>query len=341
MTWLDLFRMDNENIPLVSVVMTACKTEQSFFEEAVNSILGQTFSDFEFLLVDDGLGDENRAWLSSVLDERLHVLHNGENIGQSKSVNKALAIAKGKYVVRMDADDIALPTRVERQVAFMEDNPGLIAAGAQIRFLGTDKVRPRSFSCEGELRAVFALKNPLVHPTLIIRLEMLREWGIHYNETILYAQDYMLWVDLLEVGEVALQPEVVLLYRLHSGQVTKRKTGEQKVCADRARLKYLRMSGVEASLRDAELIGEVANGALSASRAEYDAACRLLARSCTCDNASFETRWMRRLVAAHVVRSVLVGLKSPGGFRRLAWPRFWRAILCVPYWPYYIKSLMC
>ena len=324
--------------PCVSVIMAAYRTEQKYFEEAVNSILSQTFRDFEFLLVDDGLTEENREWLHTIEDQRLHVLVNETNIGQSRSVNRALKVARGKYVVRMDADDVAVQTRIERQVSFMEANPELTAAGAQVRFLGTDKVRPRLFSDEEELRATLALRDPLIHPTMVLRLESLKKAGVRYNEEILYAQDYMLWVDLTSVGKIALQPEIVLEYRVHEGQISHKKVGAQSACANQARLKYLRSLGVDATLRDAELLGEIANGTLKASNQDYNEVCNLITKSAKREDVNLDSYWIRRLLASHTLRSVLVGLKLPGGIKRLTWGRFWAALLCVPYWPYYVRA---
>jgi glycosyltransferase involved in cell wall biosynthesis len=325
--------------PFVCVIMAAYRTKQEFFEEAVGSILGQTYGNFEFLVVDDGLSEENRAWLGSVGDERLRVIVNDENLGQSRSVNKALGAARGRYVVRMDADDVAVPTRIERQVAFMEAKPGLIAAGAQVRFLGSDTVRPRPFSCDEELRATLALKNPLVHPTMILRLGALLEHGIRYDVEQRYAQDYMLWVDLCDAGEIALQPEVVLEYRIHGGQVTSRRGDAQRACADQARLKYLRSAGVDATLRQSELLGMIANGPLSTAPAELDEVCRFLIDAARRDDVSLDASWVERIVASHVLHSVLYNLRCSGGIRYLAWPRFWAALFKVPFWPYYIKAI--
>ncbi|MFC7579898.1 glycosyltransferase family 2 protein [Schaalia naturae] len=328
-----------KDLPFVSVIMAAYDTNQEFFEEAVGSILGQTYGNFEFLIVDDGLSEENRAWLGSVGDERLRVIVNDENLGQSRSVNRALGEARGRYVVRMDADDVAVPTRIERQVAFMEADPDLIAAGAQVRFLGTDKVRPRPYSCDEELRATLALRNALVHPTMILRLDALFERGIRYDVEQRYAQDYMLWVDLCTAGKIALQPEILLEYRIHGGQITSKKGDAQRACADQARLKYLRSTGVDATLRQSELLGRITNEALSAAPAELDEVCHFLIDAARRDDVSLDASWVERIVASRVLRSVLYNLRCSGGIRYLAWPRFWAALFKVSFWPYYINAI--
>jgi glycosyltransferase involved in cell wall biosynthesis len=328
-----------KDLPFVSVIMAAYRTEQEFFEEAVGSVLGQTYGNFEFVIIDDGLSEENRSWLGSIGDERLRVIVNDENLGQSRSVNRALSVARGRYVVRMDADDVAVPTRIERQVAFMEANLDLIAAGAQVRFLGTDTVRPRPYSCDEELRATLALRNALVHPTMILRLDALFERGIRYDVEQRYAQDYMLWVDLCAAGEIALQPEVVLEYRIHGGQITSKKGDAQRACADQARLKYLHSAGVDATLRQSELLGRITNGPLSAAPAELDEVCHLLIDAARRDDVSLDASWVERIVASCVLRSVLYNLRCSGGIRYLAWPRFWAALFKVPFWPYYVKAI--
>lgn len=120
----------------ISVVMPTFNTPVEFLEEAVNSILAQTFRDFEFIIIDDCSTDDSRFYLDSLRDERIRLIRNPENLGVTKSLNIGLKAATGKYVARMDSDDISLPTRFEKQFAFMERNPDVVLCGTNIKSFG-------------------------------------------------------------------------------------------------------------------------------------------------------------------------------------------------------------
>src|SRR5882672_11542755 len=109
------------NSPLVSVIMTVYNTEK-YLTEAVNSILNQSLKDFEFIIIDDGSTDGSAQLLDSFLDPRIRIFKSSENLGLIVQSNKALGLARGKYIARMDSDDISLPTRLATQVAFLESH---------------------------------------------------------------------------------------------------------------------------------------------------------------------------------------------------------------------------
>lgn len=217
--------------PRASIVMSAAATPQQFFAESISSCLEQTVSDFELIVIDDGLSEENKTFLTSLHDPRLIVIKNEHNIGQSKSVNKGMRRAHGTYIVRMDADDMMLPTRLATEIAFMDEHPDVIAASARAELTSTGRVVPKRVLSEDELTCSLFFANTLVHPTMIIRRDAAVEVGLWYDEDILYAQDYKFWADALEVGVIALIPEVVLRYRVHSGQISAAKRDAQTACA--------------------------------------------------------------------------------------------------------------
>lgn len=325
--------------PLVSVIMAAFATNQEYFQESVESILNQSYENFEFLLVDDGLTEQNREYLKLLNDQRLKVLENESNIGQSRSVNRALEKAHGKYVVRMDADDIAVPTRLEDQVSFMEEHSELIAAGAQVQYLGGSKIRPRKLT-ENEIRTWLLFKNVLIHPTMILRRDLLDKNGIKYDPDLLYAQDYMLWVDLCESGNVALQEKIVLLYRIHENQITNTKKQAQTHFANYARLKYLTRYRSNVTYSESELIGEIANASLTAHWSRYDDVINLLldAEVARCQNINYQI--IKKIMYLNIVKSVVCILWKSHRLSYLNWPYFWKALLCVPYWFYYFRNFL-
>lgn len=117
----------------ISVVMPTYNTEVSILKEAVDSILNQTFGDFEFIIIDDGSTNNSVEYLKSLQDQRVKIIRNDTNIGITKSLNIGLRAAKGKYIARMDSDDIAFPDRFEIQYAFMESHPDVFVCGAKVK----------------------------------------------------------------------------------------------------------------------------------------------------------------------------------------------------------------
>ncbi|WP_455137102.1 glycosyltransferase family 2 protein [Thermophilibacter sp.] len=234
----------DNNTPKVSVVMAAYRTEQRYFEESISSILRQTEGDFEFIIVDDGLSSENRDYLRSLHDDRITVLVNDCNIGQSRSVNKAFGVVRGSYIFRMDSDDVSLPDRLKEQIAYMDQNPSLVACGAYARVLGGKRVLPGKHASRNAWLASMFFSNEMIHPTMCLRADVVKQGRVRYDESILYSQDYMMWVNLMEHGDVGIAPDVVLEYRVHEGQITNKKNVEQRRCALRAQLRLFEDSGI-------------------------------------------------------------------------------------------------
>ena len=120
----------------ISVVMPVYNVEISMLEEAVNSILSQTFQDFEFIIIDDASNDDTYNYLNGIKDERIILIRNSEHLGITKSLNIGLKEAKGKYIARMDGDDISLPQRFEKQYEYMESHPDVIVCGTGVEIFG-------------------------------------------------------------------------------------------------------------------------------------------------------------------------------------------------------------
>lgn len=244
----------------ISVVMPTYNTEVSILKEAVDSILNQTFGDFEFIIIDDGSTNSSVEYLKNIQDQRVKIIRNDTNIGITKSLNIGLRVAKGKYIARMDSDDIAFLDRFEKQYAFMESHPDVFICGAQARYF-KDKALPvpdsdnqikkqsvfiKKKASRGKgnteiinskmedmesyrVRMLFTNPGP-VHPTAFFNHEKLIQYKIEYNEEIVYAQDYDLWMRISSVGKICTLPEVLLYYRVHSGQITKEHRKKQIQC---------------------------------------------------------------------------------------------------------------
>ncbi len=206
----------------VSVVMPTYNTPVPFLREAVDSILQQTFRDFEFIIIDDGSTDDSVAYLQSLRDKRVRLIRNPKNLGISKSLNIGFRAAQGKYIARMDSDDISLPMRLEKQYAFMEKHPDMMMCGSNIERFGAYSKRTHHRINDMEryrISALFVNPGPS-HPTIIINRELLTRYNISYDEDIKYAEDYGLYAEICKHGTVSLLKEILLQHRIHNQQVS-------------------------------------------------------------------------------------------------------------------------
>jgi glycosyltransferase involved in cell wall biosynthesis len=202
--------------PRVSVLLPV-RNGATFLREALESVLAQTLADFEFLVVDDGSIDETPAILSSVRDGRLRVLRQ-EPLGLVVALNRAVAEARGPLLARMDADDVSLPERLERQVAYLDARPrvGLVAVGVETIGRGERIVLPDD---DAALRRRLLLRNPFTHGAVVLRAEALRQAG-GYRADYGANEDYDLWRRMARSWELAALPEILYRYRRHEQATT-------------------------------------------------------------------------------------------------------------------------
>ena len=221
----------------ISVVMPVYNTPVQFLQEAVDSILNQTFEDFEFIIIDDGSADDIRQYLGSLTDPRIRLLHNETNLGITKSLNIGFRTAQGKYIARMDSDDVSLPERFEKQTAFMESHPNVIVCGARavkygqrLPSVSTDTATVRFESMENyKVRLLFVNPGPL-HPTAFFRRAILLQYQILYDERLVYSQDYGMWMSLCNYGQICSLPDVLLIHRAHDNQISRAHRDKQIYC---------------------------------------------------------------------------------------------------------------
>ena len=211
-----------KNKPLVSVVMPAYNVEQ-YVESAVESILNQTFQDFELIIIDDGSIDATFSILQSFkkIDKRISLVRNKNNIGVSKSLNKGLKLAKGKYIIRMDADDWSYPERFELQIKLMQDNPSVVVSGSYIEVcdsnLRTKYVRKYNID-DYSIRKHLFRYSPFAHPATIWQAKVIKEE--EYNEAISVSQDYELYFRVGKIGKFLNLAKSLLKLRMHEGSVS-------------------------------------------------------------------------------------------------------------------------
>lgn len=226
--------MDNKiTHPTVSVLMSVYNEPLNWIQQAIDSILTQTFTDFEFIIINDKPDRmELKEFLerNSANDSRIHIHTNPENIGLTKSLNVGLKLCMGKYIARMDADDVSLPERFQKQVEFMDNYPEIIASSALACQWDGSKLmgalyRPITHS---QFVEYILTSSPFIHPLLIIRNCVIDRYHIKYDESFKVSQDYKLAADLIKIGQLSNLNEILLHYRVSNCQISKSRGREQE-----------------------------------------------------------------------------------------------------------------
>lgn len=251
----------------ISVVM-AVHNGMPFLPAAVESILGQSFGDFEFIVIDDASADGSSKVLRQIKDDRVRLITNKKQLGLSRSLNKGLAAAKGKYVARMDHDDISLPGRLAAQFDFMEANSKIDVLGTWARTLGLAKEQTWDYPIrDDEIRAEMLFNSVLVHSTVVLRRATLAKYKLSYDPKIARAQDYELWARGAKHLRFANLGRVLLRYRIHKKQVGQKHAGQQQAVAAKVRGRQLRALGLSPSKADLHLHNSISQWRFPASRA--------------------------------------------------------------------------
>ena len=218
--------------PLVSVLLCVFNGER-YLEEALDSIAGQTYSHWECIIIDDCSTDKTSEILAKYAqkDQRFRVFRNEKNLRLPSSLNRGLNFVKGEYVLRMDADDISRPDRMEKQVAFMQQHPEIAVAGSKVFLWREGETVARLDLRRTDMPSVqsrFIFFNPIVHPSIIARTQLIKSIG--YDPAFTCTEDLNLWVQMLCKGmKIAILDDYLLLYRIHANQITATSLQKQKV----------------------------------------------------------------------------------------------------------------
>lgn len=236
----------NVNTPLVTVLMPVYNADL-YLKEAVESILAQSYSHFELLIINDGSVDGSVNIIKSFTDERVHLVENETNLGLIATLNKGFDLAKGKYIARMDADDVALPNRLKEQVVYLEKNEEVGVYGCGYVDLKHEQEGKQTvfLSDHDALKSVLFFNSCMGHPTVMFRTELLRANELKYNPEFKHAEDYEFWVRTIELTKFSNSPKVLLQYRIHDKQVSTTEAAAQKVVAAHIRLFMIEKLGIK------------------------------------------------------------------------------------------------
>ena len=214
--------------PKVTVLMSVYNGEKHL-KEAIDSILTQTFTDFEFLIINDGSTDKTGETLRSYNDPRIRIIENLQNIGLTKSLNKGLTLAKGEYIARQDADDISLQERLATQVNFLDNHPEIGLVGSW--YIIIDRNGEELLKCtlpveNAEVRKRIMEFNPFAHGSVMLRKKCIEEVG-PYDEKFSCAQDYELWFRILDRHQAANISAYLYKWRFNQDSIVARRYAEQ------------------------------------------------------------------------------------------------------------------
>lgn len=217
--------------PKISLIMSVYNGED-YLLEAVESVINQTFTDWELIIINDCSTDSTAQILSDCAgrDPRIKVHTNEVNLRLPSSLNKALSLAQGKYIARMDADDICLPNRLEKQFDFMENNQDV--ALSSCRFMTLKNGVVSSGGCGGKcdyesIKSLLLVTNPILHPGIIAKADAIKQLG--YDKNFTCTEDMELWTRFVMAGHrVEILPEYLMVYRLHDKQITETTLEKQR-----------------------------------------------------------------------------------------------------------------
>lgn len=230
-------------MPRASVIMPVYNNA-NYVQGAIHSILTQTYTDFELIVIDDGSTDGSAFLISQIEDPRVRKVFHQQNCGLVATLNEGLRMANGEYILRMDSDDLSTPDRLGIQITFMDEHPFVDLSGTAFTYEigGRPHVNPTSHE---EIKTWLLFHCCICHPTVIMRNSMVNRLGVQYDSDYPHAEDYELWARLAPQIHMANLPINLLYYRQHTGQVSNRHRLIQADSARRIRQKQLLRLGLQ------------------------------------------------------------------------------------------------
>mgnify|MGYP000566060546 FL=1 len=221
--------------PLISVIIPAFNAEL-YIQEALKSVCSQTYLNLEIIIIDDGSSDRTREIIEQFQDTRI-LLISRENRGLIATLNEAIEISRGDYIARMDADDICLGTRLDRQVQYLRKhhNIGLLFTGIEYVDENGRELRKKVSAKSRKLEPVELLFGcPVCHPTAMFDMTKLKKSDIQYDKAYCLAEDFELWTRLVNITEIGIINEVLFKYRIHPNSITSKNNEKQRIVASKA-----------------------------------------------------------------------------------------------------------
>lgn len=210
------------NYEIIATFLLPVYNGEDFIRETIESILSQTFKDFELLIIDDGSTDNTHNIINEIQDSRIKLVKNADNLGLIRTLNKGLKLSKGKYILRIDADDICYPSRLEKQISYMEKNDDIVICGGNAKFVYDNKSNvwsppTRFLDCKTHL----LFGNCFVHSSIVLRRSFFEKYDYKYELAYKHAEDFALWNKIVRNKfKVANIKDVLVDYRIHDNNIS-------------------------------------------------------------------------------------------------------------------------
>ena len=215
----------------ISVIMSTYNTPRDYLKESIESILGQTYTNLELIIICDGTKDEYQYILSNYKDEKVKVLLNRQNKGLAYSLNRGISESSGQYIARMDSDDISLPNRLTEELDYLKRNKLDLCGTAAYSFGDKYDKKSRLFISPEGLKIWMLFMATLIHPSVLGKKELFLD--NKYNESYLCAQDFELWSRIIDNYRIGYCSKPLLRYRIHDKQITTKKGQLQRQMAEK------------------------------------------------------------------------------------------------------------
>ncbi len=310
--------------PKISVIMPVFNGEK-YLNESIESILNQTFGDYEFIIVDDASKDKSGDIIKyySSIDSRIKVINNKENLKISKSLNKAITESNSKLIARMDADDVSLPERLQMQYEFMNENPNVAVSGGWLKEYESGNIWKPPTDNES-IKAGTLFNSRFIHPTIIMRKEILLKYTQLYSSEMEPSEDYYLWAQLSLHRNVMFTniPEILLLYRTHPDTPRTEYKIRQNVSAGMVRENILRNIGIYADKNELDLHNQISTGSLdNRLRKDYAKWLAKLEMHCVkvefCSKKAIKAELHERINKLNYIESIKRKAKTNRIFKRI------------------------
>jgi len=296
---------------------------ENYIVPAIQSVLAQTFADFELVVIDDGSTDHTAKVLARFSDPRIRIIRQEQNAGLVTALNTGIKCTRSEFIARMDADDICRPRRFERQVAFLEAHPDVSICGTWYRTFGARKRAVRLPVKPEEIRARMFFSWSMGHPTIMMRRSFLEQHALFYDEEFRNCEDFDFLARAAELTRLATLPEFLLDYRVHDDQVTVLRHAEMKEKSNLVRLRQLRTLIPDVTSEQEALHCALTNGVVSPTALRSAEAWLLHLERANRERGWYDSRFFRcglqdwwyrvhRILPAHPGISILISYwRSP------------------------------
>lgn len=240
---------------------------EKYIRDAIESILKQTFTDFEFLIINDGSTDRSIDIIQSYNDSRIRVVNNERNLGLIATLNKGFDLAQGEYIARMDCDDISLPERLEDQVKFMERHLEIGVCGTKVKTICKKVPFVLNYPTNSNLiKSRFLFGPGIAHPSVIFRKSLIEKYSLRYDPRFVRAEDYEFWIRCSKHFPLSNIDKILLLYRLHPEQVGKMYKDIQQKTSNKIRFMQIERLGINPSEEEYELHQDISTYKFQSSK---------------------------------------------------------------------------